>query len=123
MGEGARRTYTPLSLYEENEAKKAFERANRMADEANRMVDEDNEDGNRSSSTHEPSDTINESKWANLNDGGDGAEGAVRPSDATSESARAARSATETPVVPGESSVELDKKGFASKEEGGALAN
>ncbi|KAF3359186.1 hypothetical protein VdG1_02209 [Verticillium dahliae VDG1] len=85
MGEGARRTYTPLSLFEhyflnieqgrpspnahafvreynrmkneENEAKKAFERANRMADEANRMVDEDNEDGNRSSSIHEPSDT------------------------------------------------------------------
>ncbi|KAF3348367.1 tRNA-guanine transglycosylase family protein [Verticillium dahliae] len=66
---------------------------------------------------------INESKWANLNDGGEGAEDAVRPSDATSESARAARSATETPVVPDESSVELDKKGFASKEEGGALAN
>ncbi|CRK18400.1 hypothetical protein BN1723_011563 [Verticillium longisporum] len=78
MGEGARRTYTPLSLFEHyflnieqgrpspnahafvreynrmknegNEAKKAFERANRM-------VDEDNEDSNRSSSIHEPSDT------------------------------------------------------------------
>ncbi|KAM0276468.1 hypothetical protein ACHAQH_006733 [Verticillium albo-atrum] len=63
---------------------------------------------------------INESKWANFNNGD--ADAAVPAVDAASETVEAARSATETPVVPDESSVELDRKGFASSaEEGGVL--
>ncbi|KAM0335659.1 hypothetical protein ACHAQA_000708 [Verticillium albo-atrum] len=58
---------------------------------------------------------INDSKWSNFN-GEDGV--ASVPG---GESGEVARSATETPVVPDESSIELDKKGFASAEEGSVL--